>query len=489
MEVESQADVIAFLSGGADQVLRTHASMVFLRGDRAFKLKRAVRYSYLDYGTVERRREACEAELALNFRAAPRLYLAVRPVTRAADGTLALGGAGAAVDWVVEMRRFADDALLDRMAERGALSAGLIAELTEVIVAFHAAAPSTSAYGGSTAIGGLIDDNAANLAAGDFATARIDRLQVMQRQALARFGELLDRRRAAGRVRRCHGDLHLGNICIFEGRPTLFDAIEFDPAISNIDVLYDLAFLLMDLRHRRLDDFASQVFNRYLDASGEADGLPALPLFLSLRATIRSHVSATIGRAEAAESYFALAEMLLEPVPPRLIAIGGLSGTGKSTLAAALAPRIGIAPGARVLRSDVVRKRLLGVAPTTRLGAEGYAEPVTARVFAELCRQAGEALAAGYGAIIDSVAGRPEQRAAFARVAAQAGVLFTGLWLEAPIRTMEGRIGARQRDASDATIDVLRQQRMRDFGPIDWARVDAGGDLSVVLAAARARLG
>lgn len=488
MEVESQADVIAFLSRGAERVLRTHASLVFLRGDRAFKLKRAVRYSYLDYGTAELRRAACEAELAINRRIAPSLYLAVRPVTRAADGTFALAGAGPPVDWLVEMRRFADDALFDQMAERGALTASLMGDLTEVVIAFHAAAAVAPAHGGRAAIGRLVDGNVENLIQAGFAAARIDGLQARQRAALVQVGELLDRRRAAGRVRQCHGDLHLGNICLYEGRPTLFDAIEFDPAIAHIDVLYDLAFLLMDLRHRKLDDFANLVFNRYLDGTDEAGGLPALPLFLSLRATIRAHVSAIVGKAEAARSYFDLAEALLQPVAPRLVAVGGLSGSGKSTVALALAPEIGIPPGARVLRSDVVRKRLLGVAPTTRLGAEGYSEAVTARVFAGLCRAAGEILATGYSVIIDSVAARPEQRAAFAAAAKQAGVPFTGLWLEAPVETMERRIGARRGDVSDATVDILRMQRGHDLGAIDWARVDAGGDLAAVLAAARAHL-
>lgn len=489
---EPQHDVIAFLSrpeshgqppGTPVDTVRTHASYVFLCGDSALKLKRAVRYSYLDYSTPERRRDACAAELALNRRIAPELYLDVRAIGRGADGGVGWGR-GEPVDWVVAMRRFPDAALFDSMAERGALTAGLMAQLTEVIAAFHAQAEVSREHGGQQAIGRLIADNVVNLAKAGFDAARIDALRGAQQTALAGLGALLDRRRDAGLVRQCHGDLHLGNICLYGGRPTLFDAIEFDPAIFTIDVLYDLAFLLMDLRHRGLDDFANQVFNRYLDILWD-DGISTLPLFMSLRATIRAHVSRAAGRAAAAMEYFALAGTLLAPVPPRLVAVGGLSGTGKSTLAAALAPRLGVAPGARMLRSDVMRKRLFNVAPTTRLPPEAYDEATARRVFQALADEAVAALRAGHSVVVDAVAARPEQRRAFADVARSAGVPFTGFWLEAPQAALEARIAARRGDASDATVEVLRSQLGYELGSIDWIRLDAAGDRAATAAEAR----
>jgi len=492
MTADPQRDVIAFLSQAAAhgqppgkpvETVRTHASMVFLCGDSALKLKQAVRYSYLDYSTPDRRRDACQAELKLNRRTAPELYLAVRPIVRGADGRLAWDD-GEPVDWVVAMRRFPADALFDRMAERGALTPDLMAQLTEAIAAFHAAAATTAAHGGQSAMASLIADNIANLVKAGFGAAKVETLRVAHEAALQRLGALLDRRRADGRVRQCHGDLHLGNICLYQGRPTLFDAIEFDPAIYTIDVLYDLAFLLMDLRHRRLDGFASLVFNRYLDATADDDGIAALPLFMSLRAAIRAHVAAAAGRKDAG-SYFELAANLLAPAPPRLIAIGGLSGTGKTTLAAALAPDIGIAPGARVLRSDIVRKRLFNVSPTTRLPPQAYDDSAARRVFQALNDDAARMLGAGYSVILDAVAARPEQRQAFAEVARAAGVPFTGIWLEAPRPALEQRITDRRGDASDATIAVLKAQLGYDLGPIDWHRLDAGGYPAATLAAAR----
>ena len=226
---------------------------------------------------------------------------------------------------------------------------------------------------------------------------------------------LLDRRRANGKVRRCHGDLHLRNICLFDDKPTLFDCLEFSDALASIDVLYDLAFLLMDLEHRGLAEFANVVLNRYLDLTGEDDGLAAMPLFLSLRAAIRAHVTATaMDQAAAAErkqepaaearSYLSLAARLLRPRPRRLVAIGGLSGSGKSTLATALAPAI----GARVLRSDVIRKRLFGVTPETRLPAHAYAAEISRLVYETLRQRAAAALASGYSVIIDAVSLKPE---------------------------------------------------------------------------------
>ena len=202
----------------------------------------------------------------------------------------------------------------------------------------------------------------------------------------------------------------------------LFDCIEFSDAFASIDVLYDLAFLLMDLGQQGHSAAANLVLNRYLDLTGDSDGLAAMPLFIALRAAIRAHVTASAGGdAVGALAYLDRACAALRPAPARLIAIGGLSGTGKSTLAAALAPELGGPPGARVLRSDVIRKRLFGVDPETPLPQRGYTARATARVYAALRTEAASALRAGYCTIIDAVALRPEERHSFAAVARQAG--------------------------------------------------------------------
>jgi len=504
---DDQRDVIDFLSrpssyGAAVErvdIIETHASLVFLAGDRAYKLKRAVKYSYLDFSTAEWRRVACEAELQLNRRTAPELYLEARALTRSAQGELAFGNAGPPVDWIVVMRRFDQALVFDELAKAGRLSVSSVIELTGQVAAFHQSAERRPDHGGAAALAAVVETNHGCLTAAreaGFSSERIAEVRQRSLERLAVVGAVLDRRRAEGKVRRCHGDLHLRNVCLFENRPTLFDCLEFSEELASIDILYDLAFLLMDLKHRELRDFANVVLNRYLDLTGEDDGLPAMPLFLSLRAAIRAHVTATVlertvgsrprpAMAAEARRYLDLSAQFLQPRSCRLIAIGGLSGAGKSTLAAALAPSL----GARVLRSDVIRKQLFGVALETRLPARAYAPQASYRVYEALRRKAEDALAAGYSVIVDAVALKPEERQSFAAVAEAAAVPFSGLWLEAPAPTMDRRLRARRRDASDASPEVLAQQLRQDSGPLDWVRVDASRGAADCLAAARRALG
>ena len=511
---DEQREVIAFLrdptsytqNGGAVEVVETHCSLVFLAGGYAYKLKRAVKYPYLDFSSPALRQAACAAELRLNRRTAPQIYLGVRAISRHADGRLQWGrgedGSGTPIDFVVVMRRFDQRDLFDNMAARGALAAPLLYALCAHIAAFHADAERCPAQGGGaamaaiaeTAIGVLRERRAAG-----FSAAQIDRVAAALRRELQGLGPLLDRRRDAGEVRRVHGDLHLRNVCLVDEKPVLFDCIEFSDDLASIDVLYDLAFLLMDLDHRGLCDFANLVLNRYLDLTGEDDGLAAMPLFLALRAAIRAHVTATMAEhgwggadpaAEIAQAcrYLAAAEATLAPAPARLIAIGGLSGSGKSTLAAGLAPAVGRRPGARVLRSDVLRKLRFGSEPEQPLPPAAYAPEVTERVYRDLCARAAVALRAGYSVIIDAVALRPDERGAFAAVAADAGVGFAGLWLEAPAEAMAARLGARRGDASDASRDVLALQVAQPAGAVEWTRIDAAGNADATLAAARRAL-
>jgi hypothetical protein len=512
---DPQHEVIAFLRDpasyapgtGAIEVIETHASLVFLAGRYAYKLKRAVKYPYLDFSTPALRQAACAAELRLNRRTAPQLYLEVRAIGRQPDGRLVWyrsggGKEGEPVDFVILMRRFEQADLLENVAGRGELSVALALALTAHIASFHAMAEQHRDYGGSAVTAELIATNIAILhgrPAAGFAGALIDRVAAGLRGEVARLGALLDERRDRGKVRLVHGDLHLRNICLVDGEPLLFDCIEFSDDIATIDVLYDLAFLLMDLDHRGHADLANLVFNRYLDLTAEDDGIALMPLFLSLRAVIRAHVSATMaeggwgeGDREAAfaqaRRYLDEAAAALAPAAPRLVAIGGLSGSGKSSLAAALAPALGRPPGARVLRTDVLRKLHFGTPPESPLPLEAYSAEVSAEIYRTLGQRALAALRAGYAAVIDAVALREEERRAFAAIADAAGVPFTGLWLETPAPTMMARLGTRRGDASDASGEVLRQQLAQPPGVIEWRRVDAGGDPKATLAAARRAL-
>ncbi len=485
---EAQAGVIAFLSEGSSygapeglvERIETHISIVFLAGERAYKLKRAVKFSYVDYSTPALREMYCRRELALNQRSAPELYLRVRALTRGADGGLEFDGAGVAVDFVLEMRRFAQEDLLDRLAAAGGLTPALLRAVTDEIAAFHEAAAVAPGFGGAAAARAVIAGNAKNLMqAAPLLDA--DAAREVSSAALAvleSLAPLLEARKAAGKVRRCHGDLHLGNICLLEGRPRLFDCIEFNEDFSCIDVLYDLAFLLMDLLHRGLAAQANAVCNRYLDRTGDVGGLALLPLFISMRAAVRAHVLVAQYRntlaahtLAAARAYLALAGEALWRQAPFLLAIGGLSGSGKSTIAAALAGRLGPVPGARVIRSDVVRKWIFGVAPEVRLPAAAYDAAASARVYAAMEEQAAAVLAAGHVVVLDAAFLAAGARTAVRALAARAGVGFCGVWLQAPVAVLAARLAGRRGDASDADAAVMRAQAVE--GEVDWLGVDA----------------
>jgi uncharacterized protein len=487
--VEDQSEVIDFLTAHLrpERRIDTHGAVVFLAGERGYKLKRAVKFPYMDFSTVERRAAMCAAEIEINRRLAPEIYIGTAPVRRGRDGKLALGEVGEAADdaadWLVVMRRFDEDGLFDRMADRGALTPGMMAALGARIANYHDGLTPVAGFSGPEDYGRSVAADIRQLREqGDrLDPATSEALAVALPGALEPFVGLVARRAAAGAVRRCHGDLHLRNIVLIAGKPVPFDAIEFSEKIARIDVLYDLAFALMDLCDRGLRALANRLLNEWLWHIAELpeaphdEALALLPQFLSRRAAVRAFVeasSAALGgkASEAARTYQRIALAFLQPQAPRLLAIGGLSGSGKTTLALKRAPDIGRAPGAVIVRSDVERKRRAGIALEARMPAGSYTPQASAEVYAAFLARAERVLRAGHSVVLDAVFAREDERAAAEALALEVGVPFEGIWLDVPKDVAQARVANRKADASDATPAVVERQFGYDLGRITWQR-------------------
>jgi aminoglycoside phosphotransferase family enzyme/predicted kinase len=474
--------------GGAPvEHVETHAAHVFLVADRAFKIKKDVSLPYLDFSTVEKRRAVLEEELAINRSFAPDIYIDVIEVRG---------------EPVLRMRRFPAQALLSRQMAQGRIDGQLARRLARMIAEAHAAAPRRETRGVDIMMGlGAQLSNAFTSSADLFQPAETLEFHALYEEALKRMRPLLNDRSARGLVRRCHGDMHSGNIIVEDGEPKLFDAIEFSEKIATVDVLYDLAFLLMDLWWHGEHATANAVLNHYLHlrrSEEDLSGLALLPLFLSTRAGVRALVTAdlvhelpvsgSLRQRGMALDCFRASIAFLKPRPPILICVGGLSGTGKSTLAAALAPMVGAAPGALHIRSDIERKVLAGVDEFQRLPADSYSRQASFAVYETCIARAAKALAAGHSVVLDAVFSRDSERQHAAAVARQHKTGFLGLWLEAPAESLTARVAARGADASDATPGVVAQQRTYDLGRLDWERIDASGSPAETLSRVRQRL-
>jgi aminoglycoside phosphotransferase family enzyme/predicted kinase len=498
---DGQEAVLAFLgdaSRGNVTRVDTHASIVFLERDRVLKIKRAVRLPYLDYSTLDKRKHACEEELAVNRRYAPALYRRVVPVTLGSRG-LQIDGDGQPVEWAVEMTRFDEQRTLDHLAAAGEIAPELAEALAEELAASHGTAMRSDGSSWVAALGGIIDRNTekfrtqVSLARGD-----VERLHAAGVGRLETLLPLIRRRADAGLVRRCHGDAHLGNIVLIDERPVLFDAIEFDPVIATTDILYDLAFPLMDLLHFGQQVAANRLFDRYLHETWHEniEGLRLLPFYVSVRAAIRALVLFTrheqspgdLTDKTRAKSYFDLALRLIAPQPPSLIAVGGRSGTGKSVLARNLAAALDPPPGAVVLRSDVIRKELFGIDPLTALPETAYAHDVTERVYRTMTERGAALLAQGFSVVLDAAFLRAAERDPLAPLAGANGATFRGIFLDAALNVRIQRIASRGSDASDATRDVALLQETLDIGRLEWPVVDASGSPQETLARARTHL-
>lgn len=483
---------LALLLGGSDtpHVVSTAISTVVLAGDFAYKLKRPVRLPFLDFSTLAQRHHFLQEELRLNRRTAPALYLDVLPITGSHTAPR-LGGPGPAIEWVLRMRRFGPDGDFHARAAAGRLQPEHIDALAAHLAQFHLGlSPSSSLPGGDSAslVAASLDDIAASPRRPATCTPdHITQLRQTLLQRLARQQPGAAQRQAAGWVRECHGDLHLGNLVEWQGQVMAFDALEFDPALRHTDVVADLAFPYMDLLAHGLPALAWRLVNQHVALSGDFEGLRLLADFAACRALVRAKVALLApGDAATFERCWSLAGRLLEPPRPLLVLCTGLSGSGKSTLALMLAERL----GAVRVRSDVERKRLFGLPPTARPDAEQglYTADATRRTYARLGELAHTLLDGGVSVVVDAACLRQHEREALRGVAQATGAGFALVACEAPGPLLEARIAARQArgdDASDATLAVLHlQQAVAEPVPAAWAgwhhQVPNTGDLAAL---------
>jgi aminoglycoside phosphotransferase family enzyme/predicted kinase len=454
---------------GDAELIETHISTLLLAGDFAYKLRKPLTLGFLDFSTAQRRRVDCEEELRLNRRTAPQLYLDVLPVFGPA-AQARVGRAdepGVPIDWLLRMRRFDNDGLLDRLAARGELTDTLVDVLAARVASFHESLPASPAAYGDPQV--VLAWSRANFDA--LGSAAPTALREWTEQEYARVAPLLALRRAQGFVREGHGDLHLGNIVLVDGEPLPFDGIEFNAALRHTDTMADLAFPFMDLWRHGLPRQAWRFVSSYAEHTGDYGGLALLPFFAVYRALVRAQVAslrvAQAGDETAREAartalardlHVASALSQLRQATPTLVLCCGLSGSGKSTVALGLLQPL----GAVRIRSDVERKRLAGVAVTARPTAgqarELYSLAMNTRTYARLQSLARELLRAGLNVIVDAAALRRHERDDLRALATAAGARFVLVECTAPEAVLRERIARRRmadHDASDATLEVL----------------------------------
>ncbi|MDH3987340.1 MAG: AAA family ATPase, partial [Gammaproteobacteria bacterium] len=464
------------------RLLETHCAWVVLTGLYAYKIKKPVNFGFLDFSTLEKRKFYCEEELRLNRRFAPDIYLEVVTIT----GTRAcpqINGDGQALEYAVRMRQFPDNGLLSQLAARKELETGHIDQLIDNISDFHRHADKAGAddqFGNPEKIHHWVRENFQHiqpLLTSMNEKADVEQLQQWSEKQYMRLTTVLQQRKQSGAVRECHGDLHLGNITLIDGRVTPFDCIEFNPELRWIDVISEIAFVLMDLDERGLPRYSHRFLNGYLQQTGDYAGLVVLPYYQVYRAMVRAKVaklrcqqtpSAATDHVQAEAEYRQYLQLALRYTARAravMVIMRGLSGSGKSTVARDLCEQTGMIQ----LRSDVERKRQAGLAATatSHSGIDNglYSSDKTTETYRQLGILAKSVLEAGYSALIDATFLKREHRDHFRAQAAASGTAFLIIECAAPDSELERRILTRQasqQDASEATLEVLHAQQALD---------------------------
>ncbi|MGF1457516.1 MAG: AAA family ATPase [Leptolyngbyaceae cyanobacterium] len=465
-------------------LMQTHVSYVLLTGEFAYKLKKPVNFGFLDYSTLEKRQRFCEEEIRLNQRAAAPVYLGTLPVSERGD-RFVLGDDANVVEYVVKMRQFPQSTLLSQHFERGELTEELLRELAEAIAAFHLKAETNNyirAFGTVENVRQSIDENyeqTAGFIGGPQTQQQFDETKAYTDGFFATRRDLLDQRIAQDKIRACHGDLHLNNICYWEDQLLLFDCIEFNEPFRFVDVMFDIAYIIMDLTVEGRTDLAASFLSHYVECTGDWEGLQVLPLYVSRQSYVRAKVTSFLlgdpsieelvkqAAAAKAAKYYTLAWSYTQPQTGQLFVMSGLSGSGKSTLAQAISRQL----GAIYIRSDAVRKHLGGVPVEARGDDSLYTPEMTQKTYQRLTALGGMLAKQGYTIILDAKFDRAETRQLAIGQAQAHQLPLTFVHCQAPYPVLAERVRARQGDIADATVAVLSTQQFEPFTETEAALV------------------
>jgi len=461
------------------ELIETHISWVILTGEFAYKIKKPVNLGFLDFSTLEKRLFYCQEELRLNRRLAANIYLEVVAITGTPEQPLirALpGGKNRIIDYAVKMHQFPQQAQLDRMLLKGELRAEHIDAFASRISEFHQhidVADEATKYGDVERVRQPAQENIKQIRAGINThkyDAMLDELEQWLDVEFESLKPVFEQRKQGGFIREGHGDMHLRNLAWIDNKPVLFDCIEFNPELRWIDVISDIAFLVMDLQDRRQVQLAQRFLNQYLEYTGDHAGVAVLPYYLFYRAMVRAKVDAIragqagISRDEKAEAendmagYLELAQHYTQRGAPKLIITRGLSASGKTTITQTLLEQL----AAIRIRSDVERKRLSGLkanqSAKADMGKGIYTSSVTERTYEKLAELAEEILDAGYSVIVDATFLNNSYIKQFKMIADKKQIPFLILECCASEQTLRQRIINRKGGASDADLAVLEQQ-------------------------------
>ncbi|MCU0567355.1 MAG: AAA family ATPase [Oculatellaceae cyanobacterium Prado106] len=458
------------------QVIQTHISYVFLTGDYAYKAKKPMNFGFLDFSTLDKRQHFCQEELRMNKRGAPGLYLDVLPITETA-GQFALAGNGTPAEYVVKMRQFPQDAQLTSLFDRGELTEERLQELAKAIAHFHQTCHTDDyirSFGKVEQVRQAFDENyeqTEQYIGGPQTQQQFDETRAYTDRFFADRADLFNQRIAEDRIRECHGDLHLGNICLWENQLMLFDCIEFNEPFRFVDVMYDIAYIIMDLQVRNRPDLAAIFLSAYAEQTGDWEGLQVLPIYVSRQTYVRAKVISFLlndpnvsaaDKQQASDNaalYYRLAWEQTQPKAGKLFLMCGLSGSGKSTAARQLTRQT----GGIYIRSDAVRKHLGSVPLDQKGGSDLYSPEMTAKTYDRLLSLGTTLARQGYSVILDAKYDRQALREVALTQAQAANIPLQIVHCDAPVEVLRDRLLQRTGDIADATADLLPQQFLEPF--------------------------